>query len=57
MGDNVQEHVHTGPVAFLFVVIAAIVGLNLVKIASAEMVKRPATEGAGKVLGSLIHLS
>jgi hypothetical protein len=55
-GASVQEHVHTGPVAFLFAGIAAIVVINLVKLASAELVKRPTTEGAGKVLGSLVHL-
>lgn len=50
-----SEHLHTGPVAFLFAGIAAIVVFNLVKIASAELVKRPGTEGIGKIAGSLVH--
>jgi hypothetical protein len=51
----VQEHVHTGPVAFVFAGIAAILMIQLVKLVSAELVKRPQTEGAGKVLGSIIQ--
>lgn len=50
-----QEHVHTGPVAFIFAGVAAIIAIQLVKLAAAELVKRPATEGAGKVLGSIIQ--
>lgn len=50
-----REHVHTGPIAFVFAGIAAIIMIQLVKLASAEMVKRPALEPAGKVLGSLIQ--
>lgn len=50
-----QEHVHTGPVAFVFAGVAAIIMFNLVRIASAELVKRPSTEGVGKVLGALVH--
>jgi hypothetical protein len=42
-------------VAFIFAGIAAIIMIQLVKIASAELVKRPTTEGAGKVLGSIIQ--
>jgi hypothetical protein len=42
-------------VAFIFAGIAAIVIIQLVKIAAAELVKRPATEAAGKVLGSIIQ--
>lgn len=52
---SVSEHVHTGPVSFVFAGIAAIIFLNLVKLASAELVKRPGTEGIGKVAGSLVH--
>jgi len=51
----VQEHVHTGPVSFVFAGIAAILMIQLVKLLSAEMVKRPAFEPAGKVLGSIIQ--
>lgn len=47
---------HTGPIAFIFAGIAAIVMFNLVKILSAQMVQHPTTEGAGKVLGSLVHI-
>ena len=50
-----SEHVHTGPVAFVFAGVAAIIMLNLVRIASAELVKRPGTEAIGKVAGSLVH--
>lgn len=52
-----QEHVHTGPVAFVFAGFAAIIMIQLVKLASAEMVKRPSTEPIGKVLGSIIQTS
>lgn len=54
-GVAVQEHVHTGPVAFVFAGIAAIIMIQLVRLASAEMVKRPSTEPLGKVLGSIIQ--
>jgi len=47
--------VHTGPLAFIFAGIAAIVTIQLVKLAAAELVKRPVFEPAGKVLGSLIQ--
>lgn len=51
-----QEHVHTGPVAFVFAGVAAIIFLNLVKIVSAELVKRSGpAEGIGKIAGSLVH--
>jgi len=55
-GEILSEHVHTGPIAFIFAGIAAIVMFNLVKILSAQMVQHPTTEGAGKVLGSLVHI-
>jgi len=51
----IQQHVHTGPLTFLFAGIAAIVTIQLVKLAAAELVKRPVFEPAGKVLGSLIQ--
>lgn len=50
-----SEHVHTGPVAFLFAGISALILFNLVKLAAVEFVKRPATESVGRVLGSLVH--
>lgn len=50
-----QEHVHTGPVAFLFAGISAVIFIQLVKIASAYLVTRPSTEPVGKVLGSIIQ--
>ena len=50
-----QEHVHTGPVAFVFAGLAAIIMIQLLRLAAAELVKRNATEPAGKVLGSLVH--
>lgn len=50
-----QEHVHTGPVAFVFAGISAILMIQLIKLVSAEMVKRSQLEPAGKVLGSIIQ--
>lgn len=51
-----QEHVHTGPIAFLFAGLSAVIFIQLVKIASAEMVKHPGIlEQIGKVSGSLIQ--
>lgn len=50
-----QEHIHTGFAAFVFAGVSAIVMFNLVKLLGAQMVKYPTTEGAGKVLGSLVH--
>lgn len=52
-----HEHVHTGPVAFVFAGFAAIIMIQLVRIMAAELVKHPATEGAGKVFGSLVHFA
>lgn len=50
-----QEHIHTGFAAFMFAGISAIVMFNVVKLLSAQMVLHPTTEGAGKVIGSLVH--
>lgn len=50
-----QEHIHTGFVAFLFAGLAALVLFNLVKLGSAYMVQNDRLEPAGKVLGSLVH--
>lgn len=51
----VHEHVHTGPIAFVFAGFAAIIMIQLTRLAAAELVKRQTTEPAGKVLGSLVH--
>lgn len=50
-----HQHTHSGLIAFAYVTIAAIVGLNLVRLGAAWMVKNPSTEPAGKALGALVH--
>lgn len=50
-----QEHIHTGFVAFLFAGLSAIVLIQLIRIGSAYMVQNDRLEPAGKVLGSLVH--
>ena len=50
-----QEHIHTGFLAFMFAGLSAIAMIQLVRLGSAELVKRQALEPAGKVLGSLVH--
>ena len=49
-----QEHMHTGPIAFLYAGISAVVFLKLMEIIAANLVDNPRTETIGKVLGGLL---
>lgn len=50
-----HQHTHTGVIAFAYVTVAAIVGLNLVRLAAAKLTENPSTATAGKALGALVH--
>lgn len=50
-----QEHIHTGAVAFLFAGLSAIILIQLLRIGAGEMVKNQRLEPVGKVVGSLVH--
>lgn len=47
-----REHVHTGPAAFLFAGLSAIVLIHVLRIVAAQLAERPGTEGAGKALAA-----
>lgn len=47
-----REHVHTGPAAFLFAGLSAIVLIHVLRIVAGQLSDRPGTEGAGKVLAA-----
>lgn len=49
-----RPHVHTGFIAFVFAGASAVVFLNLMRFAAAQLVERPGTEAAGKALGALV---
>ena len=50
-----HQHTHTGVIAFAYVTVAAIVGLNLVRIGAAMLTNNPKTETVGKAIGALVH--
>lgn len=47
-----RDHVHTGPFAFLFAGLSAIVLIHVLRILAAQLADRPATSGAGKALAA-----
>lgn len=47
-----REHVHTGPAAFVFAGLSAIVLIHVLRIVAAQLAERPGTEGAGKALAA-----
>jgi hypothetical protein len=47
-----RDHVHTGPFAFLFAGLSAIVLIHVLRIVAAQLADHPGTEGAGKALGA-----
>lgn len=56
-GETMQEHVHTGFVSFVFAGVSAVIFIQMMRLVAAELVKNPSTEGAGKVIGGLVHFS
>ena len=50
-----DEHIHTGFVAFVTVGIYAVVFIWLLRLIAAKLVDIPATEPIGKGLGALVH--
>lgn len=50
-----HQHTHTGPISFVYVTVAAIVGLNIIRIVAAKLTENPSTETAGRALGALVH--
>jgi hypothetical protein len=50
-----HQHTHTGVIAFVYVTVAAIVGLNLVRLGAAMLASNAKTETVGKALGALVH--
>lgn len=50
-----DEHIHTGFVAFVTVGIYAVVFIWLLRIVAAKLVDYPTTEPIGKGLGALVH--
>lgn len=51
------DHLHSGVVAVLWVTVAAVVGINLWRLAAAKAVSsgNPALQSAGKAAGALVH--
>jgi len=50
-----HQHTHNGLIAFAYVTVAAIIGLNLVRLGAAWLSDNPKTEPVGKALGALVH--
>jgi hypothetical protein len=50
-----HQHTHSGLLAFAYVTVAAIVGLNLVRLSAAWLAKNPKSEPIGNALGALVH--
>lgn len=48
-------HVHTGIVSFIFAGISAVLFIQLVRFASAQLVDNAATEPLGRTMGALVH--
>jgi len=51
----VDEHIHTGFIAFVTVGIYAVIFIWLMRIVAGKLVDYPATEPIGKGLGALVH--
>lgn len=49
-----QEHVHTGPIAFVVTGVSVILFLNLWRLIAAQLADRPQTEWLGRAMGALI---
>lgn len=47
-----REHLHTGPAAFLFAGLSAIVMIHVLRIIAAQLADNPGTSGAGKALAA-----
>lgn len=47
-----RDHVHTGPAAFMFAGLAAIVMIHVLRMLATQLADRPGTEGAGKALAA-----
>lgn len=47
-----RDHVHTGPAAFVFAGLAALVFIHVVRIVATQLAANPSTASAGKVLAS-----
>ena len=50
-----DEHVHTGFVTFVTVGVYAVLFIWLLRMIAAKLVDIPATEGAGRAIGALVH--
>lgn len=48
------QHIHTGFVTMVTITVYAIIGINLVRLASARLAAYPPTEGIGTVVGGLV---
>ena len=49
-----NDHVHTGVVTALYVVVVAIVGINLVRFGAAWLANHDQTATVGKAVGGLV---
>lgn len=47
-----REHLHTGPVAFVYAGLAALVFIHILRIVALQLADNPSTAGAGKALGA-----
>lgn len=49
-----QEHIHTGPLAFLFAGVSAVIFLNILRLVAITLASRPGESRAATVIMSLI---
>lgn len=49
-----QEHLHTGPLAFLFAGVSAVVFINLMRLAAIWLDDMPGFDRVSRVIGSLV---
>lgn len=49
-----QEHLHTGPLAFLFAGVSAVVFINLMRLAAIWLDDLPGFERVSRVIGGLV---
>lgn len=47
-----RDHIHTGPAAFLFAGLSAIVLIHVLRIIATQLADHTGTEGAGKALAA-----
>jgi hypothetical protein len=47
-----RDHVHTGPFAFLFAGLSAIVLIHVLRIVATQLADHPSTTGAGRAIAA-----